>query len=140
MCVRVYVWVGVRSARGLGRRRRARARFAECGARRLAAAAAAVPPRCWELLTDSRPPCAQAARTLLTLPETDPKRMFEGAALMRRMVRYGLLSADEKKLDYVLQLTTQKLLDRRLQTKVFKLGLARSIHHARVLVLHRHIR
>ena len=29
--------------------------------------------------------------------------MFEGDALLRRMVRYGLLGEEEKKLDYVLQ-------------------------------------
>ena len=31
-------------------------------------------------------------------------------------------------------------LERRLQTQVMKLGLARSIHHARVLIRQRHIR
>jgi ribosomal protein S4 len=31
-------------------------------------------------------------------------------------------------------------LERRLQTQVFKLGLAKSIHHARVLIRQRHIR
>ena len=34
----------------------------------------------------------------------------------------------------------QDLMERRLQTQVFKLGLAKSIHHARVLIRHRHIR
>ena len=34
----------------------------------------------------------------------------------------------------------QRLLERRLQTKVFKQGLAKSIHHARVLIKQRHIR
>merc|ERR1712008_631209 len=62
-----------------------------------------------------------------------------GAALLRRMNRYGLLTEDELELDFVLQLTTQKLLERRLQTKVFKQGLAKSIHHARVLIRQRHI-
>merc|ERR1712226_1489261 len=65
-----------------------------------------------------------AARTLLTMDPKDPKRIFEGAALLRRMSRYGLLADDELDLDSILQLTTQKLLDRRLQTKVFKQGLA----------------
>lgn len=31
-------------------------------------------------------------------------------------------------------------MERRLQTQVFKLGLAKSIHHARVLIKQRHIR
>lgn len=82
----------------------------------------------------------KAARVLLTLDPTDPKRIFEGAALMRRMSRYGLLGDEELELDFVLQLTTQKLLERRLQTKVYKQGLAKSVHHARVLIKQRHIR
>merc|ERR1719393_575832 len=66
--------------------------------------------------------------------------MFQGDALLRRMRRMGLLSESENKLDYVLGLTTQKIMERRLQTKVFKLGLAKSIHHARTLIKQRHIR
>ena len=81
-----------------------------------------------------------AARTLLMLDENDPKRIFEGRALMRRMYRYGLLQEDQDKLDYVLALTPQNFLERRLQTLVFKQGLAKSIHHARVLIFQRHIR
>merc|ERR1712203_97890 len=81
-----------------------------------------------------------AARTLLTLDEKDEQRMFQGEALLRRMVRLGLLLEGERKLDYVLGLTVQKIMERRLQTKVFKLGLAKSIHHARTLIRQRHIR
>merc|ERR1711957_1155322 len=44
----------------------------------------------------------KAARVLLTLPEKDPRRLFEGEALIRRMVRLGLLKESERKLDYVL--------------------------------------
>jgi small subunit ribosomal protein S9e len=80
------------------------------------------------------------ARYLLTLEEKDPKRVFQGAALLRRMARLGLLSENEMKLDYVLGLTVAKIMERRLQTKVFKLGLAKSIHQARVLVRQGHIR
>lgn len=82
----------------------------------------------------------KAARELLTLDAKDPKRLFEGAALLRRLKRYGLLSEDEGELDFVLRLNVQKLLERRLQTKVFKQGLAKSVHHARVLIKQRHIR
>ncbi len=66
--------------------------------------------------------------------------MFGGPALLRRMSKYGLLTDEEKELDFVLQLSTQKLLERRLQTKVFKQGLAKSIHQARVFIRQRHIR
>jgi small subunit ribosomal protein S9e len=81
-----------------------------------------------------------AARTLLTLEDKDPKRLFEGRALMRRMYKYGLLDETQDKLDYVLALSPQDFLERRLQTLVFKQGLAKSIHHARVLIRQRHIR
>lgn len=81
-----------------------------------------------------------AARHLLTLEPNDVNRVFHGAALLRRMARLGLLNEKEQKLDYVLGLTVAKFMERRLQTKVFKLGHARSIHHARCLILQRHIR
>jgi len=81
-----------------------------------------------------------AARSLLTLDEKDERRIFEGEALLRRMTRLGLLNESEKKLDYVLGLTLAKFMERRLQTKVFKLQIARSMHHARVLIRQRHIR
>jgi len=81
-----------------------------------------------------------AARILLTLEEKDPKRLFEGNALLRRLVRIGVLDEGKMKLDYVLGLKVEDFLERRLQTQVFKLGLAKSIHHARVLIRQRHIR
>jgi len=81
-----------------------------------------------------------AARVLLTLDEKDPKRIFEGEAIMRRMRNYGLLDETQDKLDYVLALGPEQFLERRLQTLVFKLGLAKSVHHARVLIRQRHIR
>merc|ERR1711915_145719 len=81
-----------------------------------------------------------AARELLTLEEKDPKRLFEGNALLRRLVRIGVLDETKMKLDYVLGLKIEDFLERRLQTQVFKLGLAKSIHHARVLIRQRHIR
>jgi small subunit ribosomal protein S9e len=81
-----------------------------------------------------------AARELLTLEEKDPRRVFEGFALLRRLTRLGLLDETKQALDYVLSLKVQDFLERRLQTQVFKLGLAKSIHHARVLIKQRHIR
>merc|ERR1712241_873019 len=82
----------------------------------------------------------KTARELLTLAEDDPKRIFDANALMKRMYKYGFLDESQTKLDYVLALTAQDVLERRLQTLVFKLGLAKSIHHARVLIRQRHIR
>mmetsp|Transcript_24325 Transcript_24325/g.27610 ORF Transcript_24325/g.27610 Transcript_24325/m.27610 type:complete len:192 (+) Transcript_24325:52-627(+) len=82
----------------------------------------------------------KAARELLTLEEKDPRRLFEGHALLNRMIRMGLLNETEQKLDYVLGLTTAKFLERRLQTRVFKRRLANSIHHARILIRQKHIK
>merc|ERR1712147_399030 len=80
------------------------------------------------------------ARQLLTLEERDPQRIFQGQALMRRMIRYGILEEDKQRLDYVLELKIESFMERRLQTLVFKRGLAKSIHHARVLIRQKHIR
>merc|ERR1711915_718680 len=82
----------------------------------------------------------KSARILLTLEEKDPRRLFEGNALLRRLVRIGVLDESKMKLDYVLGLRIEDFLERRLQTQVFKLGFAKSIHHARVLIRQRHIR
>ena len=62
------------------------------------------------------------------------------ACLDRRLVRIGVLDESRMKLDYCLALKLEDFLERRLQTQVFKSGLAKSIHHARVLIRQRHIR
>merc|ERR1711990_1371131 len=82
----------------------------------------------------------KAARQLLTLEESDPRRIFEGRALMKRMFKFGLLNRDtENGLDYVLGMTVQKFLERRAQTRVLKNTYAKSIHHARCLIAQGHI-
>ena len=79
------------------------------------------------------------ARMLLTLDEKNQRRIFEGEALLRRMNRYGLLDESQNKLDYVLALIVKNFLEQRLQTLVFKSGMAKSIHHTRVLIRQKHI-
>jgi len=81
-----------------------------------------------------------AARYLLTLEENDSRRLLEGSALLRRLTRLGLLDEGKQKLDYVLALKIEDFLKRRLQTVIHDAGIAKSIHHARVLIRQRHIR
>lgn len=80
----------------------------------------------------------QAARTLLTLEVEDPRRIFEGQALIKRMVKLGLLKENQRELDYVLGLTTRQFMERRLQTVVFKRNMVNSVHQARVDIKGRH--
>merc|ERR1739848_837116 len=62
-------------------------------------------------------------------------------AKVRKAARQLLiLEETQQKLDYILSLKIEDFLERRLQTQVFKLGLAKSVHHARVLIRQRHIR
>ena len=81
----------------------------------------------------------KAARDLLTLEENDPRRIFEGQALISRMMRIGVLSKEQNQLDYVLGLTTKQFLERRLQTVVFQSKNASSIHQARALIFQKKI-
>lgn len=63
--------------------------------------------------------------------------VVEKKQMVDRMKSYGLISTEA--LDEILGLEIQQLLDRRLQTVVFKKGLARTIKQARQMIVHRHI-
>lgn len=76
------------------------------------------------------------ARNLLALPPED-RGQFE-KEISDKLVRLGILTK-EPSLDNVLDLTLENMLERRLQTIVFRKGLACSLHHARQLVTHGHI-
>jgi small subunit ribosomal protein S4 len=76
------------------------------------------------------------ARTLLALPVSE--RALHERELVNKLVRLGILTT-EPTLDHVLDLTMENLLERRLQTVVFRKGLASSMHHARQIVTHGHI-
>lgn len=74
----------------------------------------------------------QARRLLAVADEGRRRRLVE------RLVKMGLLPL-EATLDDVLNLDVSKLLERRLQTLVYRKGLAGTIHQARQLISHRHI-
>ena len=76
------------------------------------------------------------ARDLLALPvEVRSKREVE---LLRSLNRLGLVG-ENATLDDVLNLKVHDLLERRLQTMVFKKGLARTPLQARQMIVHRHV-
>ena len=68
------------------------------------------------------------------------KEMFEQkfGEIRKVLTRMGLIKADSTP-DEVLNLTTENILGRRLQTIVFKKGFAKTIYQARQLVVHSHI-
>jgi small subunit ribosomal protein S4 len=76
------------------------------------------------------------ARDLLALP--DEERGVRESQLLGRLNRLSLLKS-ESRLDDVLGLTMRDILERRLQTQVLRQGLAKSVYHARQLVVHGHI-
>ncbi|KAJ7329134.1 hypothetical protein JRQ81_015308 [Phrynocephalus forsythii] len=53
----------------------------------------------------------KAARELLTLDEKDQWRLFEGNALLHRLVRIGVLDEGKMKLDYILELKIEDFLE-----------------------------
>ena len=76
------------------------------------------------------------ARRLLALPAH--LRVKEEKALLTRLYEMGLLP-ENATLDDVLGLTAEHILERRLQTIVYRKGLARTIYQARQLIVHGHI-
>ncbi|MEM3926080.1 MAG: 30S ribosomal protein S4 [Desulfurococcaceae archaeon] len=76
------------------------------------------------------------ARSLLAAPPDI--RSKEEKSLLDRLVKLGLLK-EGSKLEDVLNLKVEDLLERRLQTIVFRKGLAKSIYEARQLIVHGHI-
>lgn len=76
------------------------------------------------------------ARGLLALPEEE--REVAMRALLNRLYEMGLVEKDAT-LDDILGLTAAHILERRLQTIVYKKGLAKTIHQARQLIVHGHI-
>jgi len=60
--------------------------------------------------------------------------------LIQKLYRLGLLPSPSATLDDVLSLTVKDLLNRRLQTIVYKKGFANTIKQARQFIVHGHVR
>jgi small subunit ribosomal protein S4 len=76
------------------------------------------------------------ARSLIGKAPEERKKMEE--ELLTRLKKLGILD-ETAVLDDVLDLTVEDILERRLQTIVFRKGLAKTIHQARQLITHGHI-
>jgi small subunit ribosomal protein S4 len=60
--------------------------------------------------------------------------------LLEKLKRMGILNENATALDDVLALTVEDILERRLQTLVYRKGLANSVKHARQLIVHGHVK
>ena len=77
-------------------------------------------------------------RTKESISLNTPQSEMEKSQLLKKLQELGLtegLSTTDK----ILGLTTKDIMDRRLQTIVFRKGMARSMIQARQLITHRHI-
>lgn len=72
------------------------------------------------------------------LGHSPDERREEAKAFLEKLYEIGLLPEDAD-LEEVLKLETRDLLERRLQTQVYRKGLAKSIWEARQLITHKHI-
>jgi small subunit ribosomal protein S4 len=62
----------------------------------------------------------------------------ESEEILSKLIRYGIIKQDSN-IDDILSLKTENILERRLQTQVLRLGLARTIVQARQFITHGHI-
>ncbi|MEM2341481.1 MAG: 30S ribosomal protein S4 [Candidatus Bathyarchaeia archaeon] len=76
------------------------------------------------------------ARSILSMPAEE--RVKLESKLLGKLKRLGILS-EHAVLDDVLDMTIEDILERRLQTIVFRKGLAKTIYQSRQLITHGHI-
>jgi len=90
----------------------------------------------WKVASTLRNMRAQA-RKLLPLQGTKQGDL-ESKQLINKLIKYGIVPKGSN-LNDILNLTIENFLDRRLQTLVFKAGLANSIKQARQFITHGHV-
>ncbi|NPA86266.1 MAG: 30S ribosomal protein S4 [bacterium] len=81
---------------------------------------------------------SQARDLIARKARRDPTAEHQEKLFLQRLIRLGLLN-EGATLDDVLSLTVENVLERRLQTVVFRKGLARTVWQARQLIVHGHI-
>jgi len=89
----------------------------------------------WKMNSILRNFLRQAKRLTATKTEQSEK---EKTQLLDRLKRLGLLT-ETASIDDVLDISMNDLLERRLQTLVFRRGLSRSMKQARQFIVHRHV-
>lgn len=72
------------------------------------------------------------------IPEKSAQAEKEKKQLINRLARIGLISSNAD-ITAVLNLTLKDILERRLQTVIYKRGMAKSIGQARQFITHEHI-
>jgi small subunit ribosomal protein S4 len=78
-----------------------------------------------------------SSRTLLASVATGQENV-EAEAILSRLKKYGLLKEDGD-LDAVLSMKVTDVLERRLQTQVYRQGLANSMKQSRQFITHGHV-
>jgi small subunit ribosomal protein S4 len=76
------------------------------------------------------------ARDLLSLETAE--RGDREAQIIRKLAKRGMVM-ENSRIEDVLTLTVEDMLERRLQTFVFRMGMANSLYQARQLITHGHI-
>src|SRR3989344_3247052 len=76
------------------------------------------------------------AKKLIAIHTEQSKK--ESQFMLEKLQKYGLIKNTDS-LDPVLELTLRDILERRLQTLVFKKGLAHTINQSRQYIVHEHI-
>jgi small subunit ribosomal protein S4 len=90
----------------------------------------------WKAKTELSRIRKQARQLLAAPPES---RSVEEPKLMGYLSRLGLVVGEGSTLDDVLSLTVENILERRLQSLVWRKGLAYTPYQARQMITHRHV-
>lgn len=89
----------------------------------------------WKMEALLRSFMGQAKKLVIATTAQD---LIEKQNLVKKLQRYGFLGADAR-IDQILGITLRDIMNKRLQTLVYKKGLAQTIQQARQMITHKHI-